>query len=189
MLSALAPKRAAASAPPHFSTPLYHTVPRLGTIPAPNLLSGNNSLSSVHFRISRPMGRRGPPSGRLRRPAAAYEGLRPSALRVPPPPFPSGPKFSLPARPCGPAAACGRAAPCYDIPIPYFNLAPQGKYPCPGGDIFLLHAKSSPYRGAFLYLIQYYRSSSVMPKGGRNCIINCSASGSSISWIACSRVS
>lgn len=88
-----------------------------------------------------------------------------------------------------PAAACGRAAPCYDIPIPYFNLTPQGKYPCPGGDIFLLHAKSSPYRGAFLYLIQYYRSSSVMPKGGRNCIINCSASGSSISWIACSRVS
>ncbi len=88
-----------------------------------------------------------------------------------------------------PAAACGRAAPCYDIPIPYFNLAPQGKYPCTGGDIFLLHAKSSPYRGAFLYLIQYYRSSSVMPKGGRNCIINCSASGSSISWIACSRVS
>ena len=111
MLSALAPSRAAASAPPHFSTPLYHTFPRLGTIPAPNLLSGNNSLSSVHFRISRPMGRRGPPSGRLRRPAAAYEGLRPSALRVPPPPFPSGPKFSLPARPCGPAAACGRPAP------------------------------------------------------------------------------
>ena len=116
MLSALAPKRAAASAPPHFSTPLYHTVPRLGTIPAPNLLSGNNSLSSVHFRISRPMGRRGPPSGRLRRPAAAYEGLRPSALRVPPPPFPSGPKFSLPARPCGPAAACGR--PRSLIPLP-----------------------------------------------------------------------
>ena len=124
MLSALAPKRAAASAPPHFSTPLYHTVPRLGTIPAPNLLSGNNSLSSVHFRISRPMGRRGPPSGRLRRPAAAYEGLRPSALRVPPPPFPSGPKFSLPARPCGPAAACGR--PRSLIPLPP-SPAPNGR--------------------------------------------------------------
>lgn len=124
MLSALAPKRAAASAPPHFSTPLYHTVPRLGTIPAPNLLSGNNSLSSVHFRISRPMGRRGPPSGRLRRPAAAYEGLRPSALRVPPPPFPSGPKFSLPARPCGPAAACGR--PRSLIPLPP-SPAPNGQ--------------------------------------------------------------
>ena len=124
MLSALAPKRAAASAPPHFSTPLYHTVPRLGTIPAPNLLSGNNSLSSVHFRISRPMGRRGPPSGRLRRPAAAYEGLRPSALRVPPPPFPSGPKFSLPARPCGPAAACGR--PRSLIPLPP-SPAPTGR--------------------------------------------------------------
>ena len=124
MLSALAPKRAAASAPPHFSTPLYHTVPRLGTIPAPNLLSGNNSLSSVHFRISRPMGRRGPPSGRLRRPAAAYEGLRPSALRAPPPPFPSGPKFSLPARPCGPAAACGR--PRSLIPLPP-SPAPNGR--------------------------------------------------------------
>ena len=124
MLSALAPKRAAASAPPHFSTPLYHTVPRLGTIPAPNLLSGNNSLSSVHFRISQPMGRRGPPSGRLRRPAAAYEGLRPSALRVPPPPFPSGPKFSLPARPCGPAAACGR--PRSLIPLPP-SPAPNGR--------------------------------------------------------------
>ena len=124
MLSALAPKRAAASAPPHFSTPLYHTVPRLGTIPAPNLLSGNNSLSSVHFRISRPMGRRGPPAGRLRRPAAAYEGLRPSALRVPPPPFPSGPKFSLPARPCGPAAACGR--PRSLIPLPP-SPAPNGR--------------------------------------------------------------
>ena len=124
MLSALAPKRAAASAPPHFSTPLYHTVPRLGTIPAPNLLSGNNSLSSVHFRISRPMGRRGPPSGRLRRPAAAYEGLRPSALRVPPPPFPSGPKFSLPTRPCGPAAACGR--PRSLIPLPP-SPAPNGR--------------------------------------------------------------
>lgn len=124
MLSALAPKRAAASAPPHFSTPLYHTVPRLGTIPAPNLLSGNNSLSSVHFRISRPMGRRGPPSGRLRRPAAAYEGLRPSALRVPPPPFPSGPKFSLPAQPCGPAAACGR--PRSLIPLPP-SPAPNGR--------------------------------------------------------------
>ena len=120
----MAPKRAAASAPPHFSTPLYHTVPRLGTIPAPNLLSGNNSLSSVHFRISRPMGRRGPPSGRLRRPAAAYEGLRPSALRVPPPPFPSGPKFSLPARPCGPAAACGR--PRSLIPLPP-SPAPNGR--------------------------------------------------------------
>ena len=124
MLSALAPKRAAASAPPHFSTPLYHTFPRLGTAPAPNLLSGNNSLSSVHFRISRPMGRRGPPSGRLRRPAAAYEGLRPSALRVPPPPFPSGPKFSLPARPCGPAAACGR--PRSLIPLPP-SPAPNGR--------------------------------------------------------------
>lgn len=124
MLSALAPSRAAASAPPHFSTPLYHTFPRLGTIPAPNLLSGNNSLSSVHFRISRPMGRRGPPSGRLRRPAAAYEGLRPSALRVPPPPFPSGPKFSLPARPCGPAAACGR--PRSLIPLPP-SPAPNGR--------------------------------------------------------------
>ena len=124
MLSALAPSRAAASAPPHFSTPLYHTFPRLGTIPAPNLLSGNNSLSSVHFRISRPMGRRGPPSGRLRRPAAAYEGLRPSALRVPPPPFPSGPKFSLPARPCGPAAACGH--PRSLIPLPP-SPAPNGR--------------------------------------------------------------
>ena len=124
MLSALAPKRAAASAPPHFSTPLYHTVPRLGTIPAPNLLSGNNSLSSVHFRISRPMGRRGPPSGRLRRPPAAYEGLRPSALRAPPPPFPSGPKFSLPAQLCGPAAACGR--PRSLIPLPP-SPAPNGR--------------------------------------------------------------
>lgn len=82
-------------------------------------------------------------------------------------------------------AACGRAALCYDIPIPYFNLAPQGKYPCPGGYIFCSTQKL-PIQGSFSL---YYRSSSVMPKGGRNCIINCSASGSSISWIACSRVS
>ena len=30
--------------PPHFSTPLYHTVSPLGTVLPPNLLSGNNSL-------------------------------------------------------------------------------------------------------------------------------------------------
>ena len=133
MLSALAPKRAAASAPPHFSTPLYHTFPRLGTAPAPNLLSGNNSLPLGTFqhqlghgpqapRLRR--GRREPPSGRLRRPAAAYEGLRPSTLRAPPPPFPSGPKFSLPARPCGPATACGR--PRSLIPLPP-SPAPNGR--------------------------------------------------------------
>lgn len=165
MLSALAPSRAAASAPPHFSTPLYHTFPRLGTVPAPNLLSGNNSLPLGTFqhqpghgpqaprlrrgRRASPAGavlpdgpacgppspprppckpqapaRRGPPSGRLRRPAAAYEGLRPSALRAPPPPFPSGPKFSLPTRPCGPAAACGR--PRSLIPLPP-SPAPNGR--------------------------------------------------------------
>lgn len=166
MLSALAPKRAAASAPPHFSTPLYHTFPRLGTAPAPNLLSGNNSLPLGTFqhqpghgpqapRLRRgptgfarrgcPAGRpclrpalassatpckpqaparREPPSGRLRRPPAAYEGLRPSALRAPPPPFPSGPKFSLPTRPCGPAAACGR--PRSLIPLPP-SPAPNGR--------------------------------------------------------------
>ena len=161
----MAPKRAAASAPPHFSTPLYHTFPRLGTAPAPNLLSGNNSLPLGTFqhqpghgpqapRLRRgqrasPAGavlpdgpacgppspprppckpqapaRRGPPSGRLRRPPAACEGLRPSALRAPPPPFPSGPKFSLPARPCGPAAACGR--PRSFIPLPP-SPAPNGR--------------------------------------------------------------
>ena len=161
----MAPKRAAASAPPHFSTPLYHTFPRLGTAPAPNLLSGNNSLPLGTFqhqpghgpqaprlrrgRRASPAGavlsdgpacgppspprppckpqapaRRGPPSGRLRRPPAAYEGLRPSALRAPPPPFPSGPKFSLPARPCGPAAACGR--PRSLIPLPP-SPAPNGR--------------------------------------------------------------
>ena len=143
----MAPKRAAASAPPHFSTPLYHTFPRLGTAPAPNLLSGNNSLPLGTFQhqpghgpqatppSSGPAGfatpckpqapaRRGPPSRRLWRPAAAYEGLRPSTLRAPPPPFPSGPKFSLPARPCGPAAACGR--PRSLIPLPP-SPAPNGR--------------------------------------------------------------
>ena len=199
----MAPKRAAASAPPHFSTPLYHTFPRLGTAPAPNLLSGNNSLPLGTFQHqpghgpqaprlrrgrraspagavlpdgpacgpppsprphpashkprpagSRPPGGSGglrppmrgsaprpcgphphhshqvqsslsPPSfAALRRPAAAYEGLRPSALRAPPPPFPSGPKFSLPAQLCGPAAACGR--PRSLIPLPP-SPAPNGR--------------------------------------------------------------
>ena len=64
MLSALAPKRAAASAPPHFSTPLYHTFPRLGTAPAPNLLSGNNSLPLGAFQHQPG---HGPQAPRLRR--------------------------------------------------------------------------------------------------------------------------
>ena len=145
----MAPKRAAASAPPHFSTPLYHTFPRLGTAPAPNLLSGNNSLPLGAFQHqpghgpqaprlrrgrraspagggqpARPAGGPPPPPRPPGRPAAAYEGLRPSALRAPPPPFPSGPKFSLPARPCGPAAACGR--PRSLIPLPP-SPAPNGR--------------------------------------------------------------
>ena len=162
----MAPSWAAASAPPHFSTPLYHTFPRLGTAPAPNLLSGNNSLPLGTFQHQpghgpqaprlrrgrraspagavlpdgpacgppppprpppashkpRPAGSR-PPGGSLRA-GAAYEGLRPSALRAPPPPFPSGPKFSLPTRPCGPAAACGR--PRSLIPLPP-SPAPNGR--------------------------------------------------------------
>ena len=162
----MAPKRAAASAPPHFSTPLYHTFPRLGTAPAPNLLSGNNSLPLGTFqhqpghgpqapRLRR--GRRASPAGAVRQdgpacgppspprpPPASHKprpagsrppggcgglrpparGLRPSALRAPPPPFPSGPKFSLPARPCGPAAACGR--PRSLIPLPP-SPAPNGR--------------------------------------------------------------
>lgn len=160
MLSALAPKRAAASAPPHFSTPLYHTFPRLGTAPAPNLLSGNNSLPLGTFqhqpghgpqapRLRR--GRRASPAGAVlpdgpacgpppppRPPPASHKprpagsrppggygglrppmrGLRPSALRAPPPPFPSGPKFSLPTRPCG--------RPRSLIPLPPFP-APNGR--------------------------------------------------------------
>lgn len=51
-----------------------------------------------------------------------------------------------------PAAACGRAAPCYDIPIPYFNLAPQGKYPCPGGDIFCSTQKA-PHTGKLFSIL------------------------------------
>ena len=138
----MAPKRAAASAPPHFSTPLYHTFPRLGTAPAPNLLSGNNSLPLGTFQHQPG---HGPQAPRLRRgqrasPAGAVlpdgpacgppSPPRPpckpqaSALRAPPPPFPSGPKFSLPAQLCSPAAACGR--PRSLIPLPP-SPAPNGR--------------------------------------------------------------
>ena len=139
MLSALAPKRAAASAPPHFSTPLYHTFPRLGTAPAPNLLSGNNSLPLGTFQHQPGHGPPSPP-----RPPPASHKPRPAGSRPPggcgglrPPmrgsaPRPCGPhphhshqvQSSLPTRPCGPSAACGR--PRSLIPLPP-SPAPNGR--------------------------------------------------------------
>ncbi len=136
MLSALAPKRAAASAPPHFSTPLYHTFPRLGTAPAPNLLSGNNSLPLGAFQHQPGHGPPPPP-----RPPPASHKPRPAGSRPPggcgglrPPMRGSAP------RPCGPhphhshqvqsslsppdPAACGR--PRSLIPLPP-SPAPNGR--------------------------------------------------------------
>ena len=117
----MAPKRAAASAPPHFSTPLYHTFPRLGTAPAPNLLSGNNSLPLGTFQHQPG---HGPQAPRLRRGRPARRPcLRPALTSSATPlqatsPGPQGAALRAAA------AACGR--PRSLIPLPP-SPAPNGR--------------------------------------------------------------
>lgn len=128
MLSALAPSRAAASAPPHFSTPLYHTFPRLGTAPAPNLLSGNNSLPLGTFQHQPGHGPQAPRLRRGRRASPAGAVLPDGPACGPPSP----PRPPLQATSPGPqgaalraaAAACGR--PRSLIPLPP-SPAPNGQ--------------------------------------------------------------
>ena len=112
MLSALAPKRAAASAPPHFSTPLYHTFPRLGTAPAPNLLSGNNSLPLGAFQHQPGHGPQAPRLRRGRR-ASPAGAVLPDGPACGPPPPPRPPPASHKPRPAGsrPPGGCGGLRP------------------------------------------------------------------------------
>ena len=134
----MAPKRAAASAPPHFSTPLYHTFPRLGTAPAPNLLSGNNSLPLGTFQHQPGHGPQAPRLRRGQRASPAGAVLPDGSACGPPSP----PRPPLQATSPGPqgatlraaAAACGRlrgapplgpAGPTPTIPIRSKVLSPR----------------------------------------------------------------
>ena len=108
----MAPKRAAASAPPHFSTPLYHTFPRLGTAPAPNLLSGNNSLPLGTFQHQPGHGPQAPRLRRGRR-ASPAGAVLPDGPACGPPSPPRPPPASHKPRPAGgrPPGGCGGLRP------------------------------------------------------------------------------
>ena len=125
----MAPKRAAASSPPPFSTPLYHTFPRLGTAPAPNLLSGNNSLPLGAFQHQPAHGPQATPA------SPGADGLRPpgpscrTALPAARPRLLGHPLQATSPGPQGAAlraaaAACGR--PRSFIPLPP-SPAPNGR--------------------------------------------------------------
>ncbi len=126
----MAPKRAAASAPPHFSTPLYHTFPRLGTAPAPNLLSGNNSLPLGTFQHQPAHGPQAPRLRRGRR-ASPAGAVLPDGSACGPPSPPRPPPASHKPRPAGsrPPGGCG---PAIAGPTPR-SLIPLPPSPAPNG--------------------------------------------------------
>ena len=136
----MAPKRAAASAPPHFSTPLYHTFPRLGTVPAPNLLSGNNSLPLGTFQHQPGHGPQAPRLRRGRR-ASPAGAVLPDGPACGPPSPPRPPPASHKPRPAGgrPPGGCGGLRP----PMRGSAPRPCGPHPppFPSGPKFSLPAR------------------------------------------------